>query len=393
MSIEGELTIELERKEGSVSRVTIGSARPMQVTRMFEGRTPEELLTSLPLVYSVCGTAQLSASLGACEQAFSKQTHHSTLLARRMLVWMETAREHLLRILLDWSDFLDETVERDNLQQVNGLLLRMRRALYGNGTALTPDTPLTVDHANAKQVITELDEFTAKVLGSGNAESPSPLQSLTNLNRWIEEGGVVSARLLREVRDRGWSEVGRCDMAFLPELDGQALHQRLTADDAGSFIAEPRWQGDSYETTPLTRQKRQPLVEELLASLGNGLMTRLVARLVELSRIPLYLQQWLEELEAEEKDAPKQEPARRSGIGLAQVEAARGRLVHRVEIEEGLVRRYQILAPTEWNFHPEGVAARGLQTLEADSESELRRQAALLINAVDPCVGYSLHVH
>jgi hypothetical protein len=57
-----------------------------------------------------------------------------------------------------------------------------------------------------------------------------------------------------------------------------------------------------------------------------------------------------------------------------------------------LIGRYQILAPTEWNFHPEGVLAKGLNQLQADSVELLKQQASLLINAIDPCVGYALQI-
>jgi hypothetical protein len=56
------------------------------------------------------------------------------------------------------------------------------------------------------------------------------------------------------------------------------------------------------------------------------------------------------------------------------------------------VRRYRILAPTEWNFHPDGAAAQALMRLPAQDPAFLRRLAAMLINAVDPCVGYDLRV-
>ena len=52
----------------------------------------------------------------------------------------------------------------------------------------------------------------------------------------------------------------------------------------------------------------------------------------------------------------------------------------------------QILAPTEWNFHPDGAAAQALMRLPAQDPAFLRRLAAMLINAVDPCVGYDLRV-
>jgi Ni,Fe-hydrogenase I large subunit len=75
------------------------------------------------------------------------------------------------------------------------------------------------------------------------------------------------------------------------------------------------------------------------------------------------------------------------------VEAARGRLVHRVELEQNVVQRYQILAPTEWNFHPAGTAATLLKQLPANNEADLRQQAELVINSVDPCVRYKVVIH
>ncbi|WP_373507775.1 nickel-dependent hydrogenase large subunit, partial [Thiocapsa sp.] len=79
-----------------------------------------------------------------------------------------------------------------------------------------------------------------------------------------------------------------------------------------------------------------------------------------------------------------------SGIGLGRVFAARGLLAHLVRVEDGRVRDYRILAPTEWNFHPRGVVARALESLPPGPEEQLRRQAELLITAIDPCVAFTL---
>ena len=99
-------------------------------------------------------------------------------------------------------------------------------------------------------------------------------------------------------------------------------------------------------------------------------------------------------LELDDEGAPKAENDRDlgKGRGLSQIEAARGRLVHGVLSEGNSVRDYRILAPTEWNFHPRGGLARALAGLEAGDEADLRGQASLLIEAVDPCVGYELRV-
>ncbi len=111
---------------------------------------------------------------------------------------------------------------------------------------------------------------------------------------------------------------------------------------------------------------------------------RLAARLTEIARLSLSLHP--EETAAIESDAAGTQAA-----GIGQVAAARGQLVHRVCLEDERVTSYQILAPTEWNFHPRGVVARGLSGLQGDPE-QMQRQARLLINAIDPCVGYELSV-
>jgi coenzyme F420-reducing hydrogenase alpha subunit len=69
--------------------------------------------------------------------------------------------------------------------------------------------------------------------------------------------------------------------------------------------------------------------------------------------------------------------------------------MHRVELADGLVAGYRILAPTEWNFHPAGVVVAGLagsNLARLPDDAELKRRAALYITAVDPCVAYDLIV-
>lgn len=81
--------------------------------------------------------------------------------------------------------------------------------------------------------------------------------------------------------------------------------------------------------------------------------------------------------------------------GLAWVEMARGLLIHQVTLESSVpggmpvVAACQVIAPTEWNYHPEGVAARALARLAPDT-TDLRERVQLLMAALDPCVPFEL---
>lgn len=116
----------------------------------------------------------------------------------------------------------------------------------------------------------------------------------------------------------------------------------------------------------------------------------MLARLLEVALIPSQLRRILTQI----KDQPVLPAISTAidGIGLAQVQAARGLLIHRLELQQGRIHDYHIIAPTEWNFRPEGVVAQGLKQLQAENPNALQRQAELLINAVDPCVQYALHL-
>ena len=116
----------------------------------------------------------------------------------------------------------------------------------------------------------------------------------------------------------------------------------------------------------------------------DGLLTRLVARLTEIARLAGQL---MPKLQHPYDECYSVAMAANPGIG--QAAAARGQLVHRVGLDGDFISGYQILSPTEWNFHPSGVVAQALLTLKG-TPAQVEQQARLLINAIDPCVAYEL---
>ena len=80
------------------------------------------------------------------------------------------------------------------------------------------------------------------------------------------------------------------------------------------------------------------------------------------------------------------------GIGLGIAETARGLLLHQAQVSDGRVQHYRIVAPTEWNFHTGGALARGLIDRRVQDGASARHDAALLVQALDPCVACSIEV-
>jgi hypothetical protein len=299
-------------------------------------------------------------------------------------VQLETLREHAWRILLDWPDLIGLAPDKKALAALLKFDALFKRHLFRHGEAYKLDSCLDIDAVQLTQLTAELEALIDAAIFNGRLAGFRTLASETQLRDWLRQNEALPASLLSDLYSRNWTAIGQNDVDCLPELEADALNRQMQQTGLAAFCRAPNWQGRCFETTPLARQQSHPLIAGLQHRYGNGLMVRFLARLLEVAAIPLRLSRLTER---------KPDPAIVSstgGIGLAQLQAARGLLIHRLELRHGRVYDYRIVAPTEWNFHPEGVVAQGLKHLKAEGPNDLRRQAELLINAVDPCVLYNL---
>jgi hypothetical protein len=388
----GSLTIALGRQDGSGS-VSIGSTRPVSAARVFAGSTVRETARRLPLLFSVCATAQSAACAAACEQALGTHSNAAARQRRRMLLAAEMIREHLWRLLLDWPRALDRppaaAAMAETMRAYQGLrgLLTARVDPFAPGAEAPP-----VDVRAATEAAAALTRCAVNaVFGTAIDRWRAQVIDQNRLAAWAAAAGTRAAALVALLLDQGLADLGRNRVEALPAETAAELGAALAGPGAAAFAATPTWQGAARETTPYARRLTEPLVADLAAQHGNGLLPRLAALLVELAHACAALQDRLEDGPATAQRVPATDDE--AGIGCA--EAARGLLVHRVEVANDRIVSYRILAPTEWNFHPAGIVAAGLagiaETSGADN-AELTRRARLHITAIDPCVAYRLSV-
>lgn len=368
-----QLLIELAADRGRPERVAIRSSRPVHAARIFAMRPVSDVSDLLPRLFSVCGIAQASASREALAMATGRRNEDPRDIDDRLLVLMETAREHLWRVLIDWPAFTGSEIDDSSAREMQLLLPRLQSAEGESGEALRALEALL--HAAVFGI--PVDEWLT-------------IATASDLRAWAAEQTTCAARLLAKVFDKDWSGVGATTVSFLPDLTDAEFEQRLAADDAADFIAAPQWLDRPCETTPLSRTRDAALISALQTDMGAGLITRLAALLVELASVPAAMREIVADTADRRTDDDTELPA---NTGIGQVDAARGRLVHRAIVDGDQVSQYQILAPTEWNFHPRGVLATSLNALDATDTSTLTEQASLLITAIDPCVGYELRIH
>ena len=326
---QGSLRLNLAWNGQRIVAAGIVSSRP-QAARILIGQPVERAVDLVPRLFSLCGQAQGVAARMAWQAARGEAFDTAVMRGNGRRVALEAIGEHLWRLLLDWPPMLGLPARKDDF-------LFWRRRL------------LAVD-----------DQAGAALLGD-------------ELDRW----------LLAEQRLPVEPAVAAAPGVLLPWLAAEAWAQQTISDD---FAEQPDFAGLPAETGSLARRVGDPGVAALHVA-GQGVAARLAARYADLSFLagallePQRLDGWLGAAQIGEN------------VGLARVETARGLLLHLIQVKDGRVGRYVIVAPTEWNFHPQGAFVREIADCPASTRGAAETAARRLALALDPCVAYEIVIN
>ncbi|MEJ2454706.1 MAG: nickel-dependent hydrogenase large subunit [Candidatus Thiodiazotropha sp.] len=167
---------------------------------------------------------------------------------------------------------------------------------------------------------------------------------------------------------------------------------------AYTWCKAPRLDGQVVEVGALARQQvdGHPLIRELIAESGGNVRNRVIARLLEIARVVLLMEQWVRQIRPRE-DFCRQAPMPDEGQGFGLVEAARGSLGHWIRVKHGRILNYQIIAPTTWNFSPRDQAGQpgalelALQGVRLREGEEEPVAAQHVVRSFDPCMVCTVH--
>ena len=381
MAIEGELIVRLDWDGQRVTGVDIQSTRPFVAARLLTGKTPARAAATVAMLYSICGVAQRAAATGALAAAGATDVDTDSNRSERAVA-LETIQEHFWRLLINWPQAMGRAADATPVAAARYRIAAAAGAANGHGA---------LDHAAAmRELGAELSRLaTRAIFGVAPAEWLG-LADLPALAEWTAAGRTECAKLLGEVLVQ-MPTLGRSDVGLMPELRRESLFDVVlpALERDPDYARLPTWAGVPKETGALARVRKHPMVAALAESAGHTVATRFVARLVDLATL-------LVELTGEVPSALQapwvQSFAFAPAGGVAAVQTARGLLVHRVQLDGGCVADYRVVAPTEWNFHPQGALAQGLAGVRADNRLALEQRARLVVQALDPCVACSIEV-
>jgi Ni,Fe-hydrogenase I large subunit len=368
---EGEISVRLSCRDHRVHKVSVASSRTGLPPRLVRGRPAADVQRLVPLLFSICQRAQGAASAAAIAAAQGLEAPVRDQERQALDVTLEMLQESAWRLLIDWPKSMGEQAQVPAVAAVR------------HASSAVVDDGATLD-----ALLAVADDVLREHVYGVPAEAWLALTDLAALDRWVDAGTTLPARLLRRMRDEA-PGLGRSDVALMPDATLEGLRRSVIEDmDADHEYARfPRWGGLPAETGALARQSGAPLIAALLERDGRTASTRFVARLVELAVL-------VRDLRARSagRVAAVRSHALSDGAGLGLAETARGLLLHRVHVEHGLVTDYCIVAPTEWNFHPQGPLAQALTGCDAADHERLERDARVVVQSLDPCVACRVEI-
>lgn len=354
-ALAGELIV----RPGVSCPENLVSSRPNWVHRLAQGTAADRLPHLLATVFGNCAEAHRLCATLAVGAAQGRDSPVAAETLQRLQ--LETLREHIRRLVLDWPQRLASGTRGSQLQQQ--ALLHMRAA------PVLPGMPVSQWAAQWHALLPWMER---SLLGACAASwlSAWSVDPLGCLQQWCVKQHGWLAQLLN-----GCQDAAQCVCTPVRALrvhgDDVTLRDWALQLEAEEVQAHhPHWQGLPAETGSWTRlAEAQPEVYETP-------WLKLGARLAETLRL------------AQPGTSHLQAGCLSLGLGrgVAWVEMARGVLLHAVTLERGVVLRCEVVAPTEWNFHPHGAVAQVLAQSKGVSKSRIDG----LMLAYDPCVSYQI---
>ena len=339
-SLSGHVQVRLGLEAGQIQSVQVDLQRPLaSVSRLVVGQTPEQFVASLPLLFSLCAAAHQTAALEALERAMGWQAPLVVQQARQQRVALERIKEAAIRLVQTWH-LPWPVADLKQLMQLCGQasqFLRSAVTLRATTATLLTDQLIQAIQQHGAQLIDQASDLwlqqqsLAPSACAGRAARVWPEALQLNASDWQQ--------LMPELR----AGRSKAELAGQPRITGPAIGAGTT--DSESLHVQQRLQAVLVQIQQDVQQLAHPTAA------------------------------W---------DCPV---CLESHEGVAVVQTTRGLLLHRLRLHGLQLSEWQMLAPTDWNFHPRGLLVSQLQGLRvAEDFQQTEAWVNTLIQSIDPCV-------
>lgn len=398
--IEGEAKLHFRFDNAKISHVDIEFMSTRNIEKILQGKPALDALVINPRVCGICGHAHLLATvqaLEACYDALELSPKAQTL--REITLNFELIQNHFKWIYLTIFPLFGEKqhiLKATYPSQIMSQAIATVAGQYPHTSyALVGGVVSEVTHMDRIKLHHYLDEtirFFETHLVRGFSEELLVCNDITNLLN--KEGDLPS--LLKRMIQQGWEEYGKSYDQFIAFGEnsyfqrGKSNKTRRTESIPLKYVEEQlstdgyaksvTYKSKHYEVGPLARAmiNKTPLIKDAHRRYGDSIFSRILARTCETAQLLIHTQKLIDTLDLSQPSyiQPHTPIEEMTATGESAVEAARGSLIHKVTLKQGIIQHYDIITPTQWNLSggtptQPGVSQQAMIGLESAEMAEL----------------------
>jgi len=398
--IEGEAKLDFNMKNGKIDFVDISFMSTRNIEGILRGKRAFDALVINPRVCGICGHAHLMATVEALESCYDDL--HITNKAkkiRELTLNFELIQNHFKWFYLTLFPLFGKKQQILKATYPSQLMAKAI-ALFGGqyphtSYAIVGGVTCEVTYTDLIKLQHYIDEtlkfFETNILSTENQTS---LANDTVENILNKEGDL--REILELIQTNNWLELAKSYDRFIAFGEntlfskGKSLKTRVSSNIPLRYVQESQektsyaknvsFKDKYYEVGPLARAmiNKTPLIKDSHRRYGDSMFSRILARVCEISQLLEHSKKLIQELDLSEASyiQPSQDIMQVSAEGSSAVEAARGSLIHKVELENGFIKNYEIITPTQWNLsggtkEKQGVSQKAMIGLEDIRIAEL----------------------
>ena len=174
-----------------------------------------------------------------------------------------------------------------------------------------------------------------------------------------------------------------------------SLNKEENKEQKSTWSKSVTYDNNFYETGSLARAiiSNRKFVKEIHKYFDDSVFTRVMARVDEMAYLLFETNNLISQIDVLEHSYIKPKISLKdieNASGISAIEACRGSLLHKVNIEKGLIKSYDIITPTVWNLGPENRYEKGVAQKAIIGSSNIEI-AKIILRSFDVCSVCTTH--
>lgn len=396
--IEGEANLELEWENDRIAFAKIKFLNFRGIEKILENRPFLDALIITPRVCGICNTAHTIAAINAIEDAYRSMGEEVKISNKANYIREFSLTTEKIQNHIKWLYFsiLPELLKLSKksvvdiksfegsqwilAQKASAEILKATATFTGQwphgsfcmvgGVTCDPTSGDVYEAARYLENVVDfcekeifgvcIEEFLEVNTSAGIMATHSTLKEIVEvlLKESMHLAGKSYGKFISFGENNDLNRLRKCEGARVTNVDikyvSESLENSFFLDNGYTYSKSAMYKNKYFETGPIARMiiNKDPLLMDYYKKYKDSVLTRVVARVSEIAHL-LKRSRWLlDNIDISEPScvSPKMPYKNLTAQGIGFCEAARGSLIHKIDIEKGFIKSYDIITPTVWNL-------------------------------------------